>query len=138
MNSSSLPEMVDWLDRINYSPASLNSLNMIHVTGTKGKGSTCAFVQSLIRTLKPERKVGLFTSPHLKSVGERIQVDARPLTEDVFAGYFWQVWERLEVAAAEKGPLNGLIRPPYFRFLTLLAWHVFLDMKVPQQKSPGG
>lgn len=36
----------------------LNSLNVIHVTGTKGKGSTCAFTDSIIRHLKPDWKVG--------------------------------------------------------------------------------
>ena len=68
MNETSLPEMREWLRRINYAPDDLNSLNMIHVTGTKGKGSTCAFVSSILQHLYPEKKIGLFTSPHLKAV----------------------------------------------------------------------
>ena len=122
--------MAEWLSRMDYSPSDLNKLNVIHVTGTKGKGSTCAFVQSLLRTVSPERKVGLFTSPHLKSVTERIQVNAMPLDETLFAQYFWQLWDRLEHSADVKGLCAGLRHPPYFRFLTLMAWHVFLDMKV--------
>jgi folylpolyglutamate synthase/dihydropteroate synthase len=36
----------------------LNSLNVLHVTGTKGKGSTCAFVDSILRHTKPDWKIG--------------------------------------------------------------------------------
>ena len=38
----------------------LNALNVLHVTGTKGKGSTCAFVDSILRHMKPEWKIGAF------------------------------------------------------------------------------
>ena len=129
MNQTSLPEMREWLARINYSPADLNQLNMIHVTGTKGKGSTCAFVSSILQHLFPKKKIGLFTSPHLKAVNERIQVNSVPISEDLFAQYFWQVWDRLE-SSAEKEGLDKVKKPVYFRFLTLMAWHVFLDLKV--------
>ena len=130
MNLTSLSEMQEGLHRINYTSSDLNSLNMIHVTGTKGKGSTCAFVQSILMNLYPERKIGLFTSPHLKTVNERIQVNAKPLDEDAFAEYFWQVWDRLEGCVEVRGLVDGLSKPPYFRFLTLMAWHVFQDLKV--------
>jgi len=130
MNANSIPEMIHWLKRINYTPNDLNRLNMIHITGTNGKGSTCAFVQSILRHLLPNRRIGLFTSPHLKTVNERIQVDARPLDEDLFAKYFWQVWDRLDRSVDAIGLLPATNTVSYFRFLTLMAWHVFLDMKV--------
>ena len=103
MNSTSLPEMREWLRRIDYTPSDLNTLNMIHITGTKGKGSTCAFVSSILQELFPQKKVGLFTSPHLKAVNERIQVNSVPISEDLFARYFWEVWDRLENSAEKEG-----------------------------------
>lgn len=39
---------------------------------------------------------GLYTSPHLCAVRERIRVNGEPLSEDLFAKYFFEVWERLE------------------------------------------
>lgn len=95
----------------------LNSLNVLHVTGTKGKGSTCAFVDSILRHTKPGWKigefhlirwnspssssvlkpyVGLFTSPHLVAVRERIRVNGIPISEELFAKFFFDVWDRLE------------------------------------------
>jgi folylpolyglutamate synthase len=129
MNQYSLPEMREWMRRIDYVPEDLNRLNVIHIAGTKGKGSTCAFVASLLRHLFPGKTIGLFTSPHLKNVNERIQINSTPIAESIFARYFWEVWDRLE-ASAEKEGLDRRVKPPYFRYLTLMAWHTFLDMKV--------
>src|SRR5271154_2644484 len=133
MNATSLPEMREWLRRINYTPQELNSLNMIHITGTKGKGSTCAFVSSILQHLNPSHKIGLFTSPHLKAVNERIQINSVPISEDDFARYFWEVWDRLETFEPTEGSeiqFDKGRKPVYFRFLTLMAWHAFIDMKV--------
>lgn len=55
----------------------------IHVGGTNGKGSTCAFLVAALRSLG--LKVGLYTSPHLVSVLERVQVNGTPMSEDAFA-----------------------------------------------------
>ena len=52
-----------------------NQLRFIHVAGTNGKGSTCAMLESIYRATG--RKVGLFTSPHLVSFAERIQINRR-------------------------------------------------------------
>src|SRR6266496_5203618 len=54
-------------------------LRFIHVAGTNGKGSTCAMLESIYRAAG--LRVGLFTSPHLVSFGERIQVN-RQLTSE--------------------------------------------------------
>src|SRR5437660_7108330 len=56
-----------------------NKLRFIHVAGTNGKGSTCAMLESVYRAAG--LKVGLFTSPHLVSFGERIQINRRPISE---------------------------------------------------------
>jgi folylpolyglutamate synthase len=50
----------------------IDKLRVIHVAGTKGKGSTCAMVDSILR--KCGYATGLFTSPHLVDVRERIRV----------------------------------------------------------------
>ena len=49
----------------------------VHVTGTKGKGSTSAFITSILRC--SGSKVGLFTSPHLVDYNERIQIDGQSI-----------------------------------------------------------
>src|SRR5436190_3884494 len=54
-------------------------LRFIHVAGTNGKGSTCAMLESIYRA--SGLRVGLFTSPHLVSFGERIQVNRQPISE---------------------------------------------------------
>jgi dihydrofolate synthase/folylpolyglutamate synthase len=57
-----------------------NRLRFIHVAGTNGKGSTCAMLESIYR--QAGLRVGLFTSPHLVSFRERIQVNRRLIGED--------------------------------------------------------
>ncbi|SPO28116.1 related to tetrahydrofolylpolyglutamate synthase (met6+) [Ustilago trichophora] len=130
-----IPEMVEYLQRIGYTTSDLNRLNVIHITGTKGKGSTSAFVDSLLRQLTPVNasqappKVGLYTSPHMTSVRERIRINGQPVSHELFTTYFWQVWDRLSENPERKFDLTPL-RPVYFRFLTLLAFHIFLSERV--------
>ncbi len=57
-----------------------HSLRFIHVAGTNGKGSTCAFLESVYR--HAGYRVGLFTSPHLVRFGERVQVNREEMTEE--------------------------------------------------------
>ena len=52
---------------------------IIHVAGANGKGSTCAFMDSVLRA--SGYRAGLFTSPHLISFRERISLDGRPANE---------------------------------------------------------
>src|SRR5206468_881757 len=54
-------------------------LRFIHVAGTNGKGSTCAMLESIYR--HAGLKMGLFTSPHLVSFGERIQINRELISE---------------------------------------------------------
>ncbi|KAA1466317.1 FolC bifunctional protein [Dentipellis sp. KUC8613] len=124
-----IPEMVEYLERIGYTQEDLNALNVIHITGTKGKGSTCAFLDSVLRHTKPNWKIGLYTSPHLIAVRERIRVNGQPLSEEDFAKYFFEVWDRLEKNEQRKFPETAA-KPAYFRYMTLVAFHAFLSMKV--------
>ncbi|KAI0750871.1 FolC bifunctional protein [Daedaleopsis nitida] len=129
LSQFAIPEMVEYLGRIGYSTSDLNRLNVIHVTGTKGKGSTSAFVDSIIRAARPEWTVGLYTSPHLVAVRERIRINGVPISEDVFVKYFFEVWDRLQQNTKTANPQTPVM-PGYFRFVTLLAYHVFLELKV--------
>jgi len=60
-----------------------DDLRFIHIAGTNGKGSTAAFCESCLRAAG--FRVGLYTSPHLVSVRERIQIDRAPISEADFA-----------------------------------------------------
>ena len=75
-------------------------------------------------------KIGLYTSPHLRFVRERIQINNKPLTEEQFAHYFFETWDRLEKSAHSAGldPQDAsTTKPVYFRFLTLMAFHAFMS-----------
>ncbi|KAH6915316.1 tetrahydrofolylpolyglutamate synthase [Coprinopsis sp. MPI-PUGE-AT-0042] len=129
LSEFAIPEMLEYLGRIGYTPYDLNKLSVIHITGTKGKGSTSAFVDSLLRQRKPDWKVGLYTSPHLVAVRERIRINGAPISEELFAKYFFEVWNRLQQNTSRAHESTSLM-PGYFRFVTLLAFHAFLESKV--------
>uniref|UniRef100_A0A3Q2DIN5 tetrahydrofolate synthase n=1 Tax=Cyprinodon variegatus TaxID=28743 RepID=A0A3Q2DIN5_CYPVA len=65
-------------------------------------------------------------SPHLVQVRERIRINGQPISKDLFTKYFWQVYGRLD----ETKEVHGGTMPAYFRFLTILAFHIFLQEKV--------
>ncbi len=85
--SLKLQRIKDFLSSIN-NPQ--NSLKCLHVAGTKGKGSTCAFIAYILR--QAGYKVGLYTSPHLSDFRERIRIlrhktkDSKPMLEKDFEG----------------------------------------------------
>jgi folylpolyglutamate synthase len=69
----------------------------------------------------------LYTSPHLRFVRERIQIGNEPISEEQFAKYFFEVWDKLEAAAkTEDTPQDVPTKPVYFRYLTLMALHAYL------------
>lgn len=70
------------------------------------------------------------SSPHLVQVRERIRINGRPISKDLFTKYFWQVYGRLD----RSKEAHGGTMPAYFRFLTILAFHVFLQEKVRPQR----
>ncbi|XP_007471802.1 PREDICTED: folylpolyglutamate synthase, mitochondrial isoform X1 [Lipotes vexillifer] len=103
----------------------LDQLNIIHITGTKGKGSTCAFTERILRSYG--LKTGFFSSPHLVQVRERIRINGQPISPELFTKHFWRLYHRLEET---KDDSSCVSMPGYFRFLTLMAFHVFLQEKV--------
>lgn len=77
----------------------IDSTNAIHITGTKGKGSTCAFTESILRN--HGFKTGFFSSPHLIEVRERIRINGKPLSRNLFAQHFWECYHSMEKAKVE-------------------------------------
>lgn len=102
-------------------------MNIIHVAGTKGKGSTCVFTRSFLRahglrTGFPKR-IGLYTSPHLQCIGERIQIDDQPIPEGLFTRYFFEVWEGLGSTDSGKRCRSSITTAPLSTTSSLLAFH---------------
>ncbi|KAK2023348.1 Mur ligase [Colletotrichum zoysiae] len=146
-NLLAIPEMRAWLLRANLTPQRLSALSCIHIAGTKGKGSVAALTTSALLAAAaadasaPARsgtgtspgpgRVGTYTSPHLVSPRERIAIDGRPVSQPLFAAAFFELWDALSACPADRddGVLAGVpagAKPFYFRFLTLLAFHIFL------------
>lgn len=86
----------------------------VHIAGTNGKGSVAATLESIIR--HNGYMVGLYTSPHLTDVRERIQIDRIPIPKGDVA--------RLSAK------LDGIARLSYFEHLTMIAFLYFAEQKV--------
>jgi folylpolyglutamate synthase len=158
MNLDAIPEMLMWVGKAGYGVDDFNKLRVIHVGGTKGKGSVCAFVASIFQqynnlsnisratangAIATDRKkqdlpveagtlgkVGLYTSPHLVTVRERIRINNEPISQSLFTSHFFTLWDRFNSSAAAAGhhsPSSPDTKPGYFRYLTIMALHVFLQ-----------
>lgn len=130
--AQSLPQMKEWFRRAGYNDMkTFDDLNIIHITGTKGKGSTCAFVQSILNQYlgKGISKIGLYTSPHLKTVRERIRINGEPISKEKYVKYLFEVRDRIESTESDLDEFPDFIpgaKPNYFRFMTILSFHVFV------------
>lgn len=135
-----IDEMKEYMYRLGYSKElkEIDELNCVHITGTKGKGSTAAFVNSILLNYSKKinhskiNKIGLYTSPHLKTCRERIRINGEPISEELFTKYFFQVWDRLNTTTSDENKFPDLKnhkKPGYFKFLTLLSFHVFTQEK---------
>ena len=93
-------------------------LRFIHVAGTNGKGSTCAFLESMYRAAG--FRTGLYTSPHLVRFGERIQVGRQPLPEETLALLVSELRQRM--------PAD--LTPTFFEFTTVVALMAFAEAAV--------
>ncbi len=95
-----------------------DKLKIIHVAGTNGKGSVCAFLNSML--MAGGQKVGLFTSPHLVTIRERFMINREMITEDAFAEASATVRE-----AVDRIMKNGFEHPAYFEWLLAMAMVYF-------------
>lgn len=96
---------------------------IIHVAGTNGKGSVCAFLQALL--LAEGKETGFFTSPHLISVNERIRKNNVPVSDEMFYEVFCRVY-----SAAREMEEEGAGHPSYFEFLFGMGMEAFERMDV--------
>lgn len=87
---------------------------VIHVAGTNGKGSVCAFLSAILE--QAGYRVGMFTSPHLIRINERIRIGQTAISDDDFVRVFGQVYE-----VVHTGMKQGLAHPNFFEFLFMMA-----------------
>jgi dihydrofolate synthase / folylpolyglutamate synthase len=97
----------------------------IHIAGTNGKGSTAAFVESILR--QSGFRTGLNTSPHLERINERFRVNGEEISDDQFAEAFTRIHSVIEELLAD-GKLRA--HPTYFECVTALAFEVFARQRV--------
>ena len=97
----------------------------VQVAGTNGKGSVCAFVNSIC--LKAGINVGMYTSPHLISITERIKIEGENIAENDFARVATRVRETSEKLVAD-GELEFV--PTFFEQVTAIALVAFAEAKV--------
>ena len=100
---------------------------VVHVAGTKGKGSVAAMVASTLKAAG--LRTGLFTSPHLHTFTERIRLDSAPISPGSFAAYLAEVWRHVEVMEGES-PFGT---PSTFEVLTAMAFEAFRRERVDVQ-----
>jgi len=97
-------------------------LRIIHVAGSKGKGSTCALLASILQHGK--YRTGLFTSPHLSQIEERIQVDGQPISRDELTFLLNEIRSVLDSSAGRR------IQPTFFEMATALGFLHFARRQV--------
>jgi dihydrofolate synthase / folylpolyglutamate synthase len=98
---------------------------LVHIAGTNGKGSTAAFMESILRAAG--FRTGLNTSPHLERINERFRVNGEEISDELFAGIFTRIHGVIEELLAE-GKLRA--HPTYFECATALAFEVFASERV--------
>ncbi len=97
----------------------------IQVAGTNGKGSTCAFLDSIC--VSAGIKTGLFTSPHLVSITERIKINGREISEEDFARHATKI-RKISENLLENGKLETV--PTFFEQVTAVAISAFDEAKI--------
>ena len=99
------------------------SMKIIHVAGTNGKGSVCAFISSIL--VKAGKLTGLFTSPHLVKINERFQINGKSISDESFLAAYEKVQAAVNVMQKE-----GFAHPTYFELLFAVSMMAFQDAGV--------
>ena len=98
-------------------------IKIIHVAGTNGKGSVCAYLNAML--LAGGKKTGLFTSPHLVRINERFQINGEDVSDEQFLDAFLKVEK-----AAKEYKAEGEGHPSYFETLFLMGMLIFKEAGV--------
>jgi dihydrofolate synthase/folylpolyglutamate synthase len=96
-----------------------------HIAGTNGKGSTAAFLESILR--RAGLRTGLYTSPHLEKINERIRIAGAEISDNAFAESFTRIHALIEELLAD-GKLRA--HPTFFECLTAMAFETFARDRV--------
>lgn len=96
---------------------------IVHVAGTNGKGSVCAYLQAIL--MAEGKRTGFFTSPHLVSVNERIRVDNIQIDNETFLKVFRKVLKIVRQMVED-----GIEHPSYFEFLFGMGMTAFAETDV--------
>ena len=98
-------------------------IKIIHVAGTNGKGSVCAYLNAML--LAGGKKTGLFTSPHLVRINERFQINGEDVSDEQFLNAFLKVEK-----AAKEYEAEGEGHRSYFETLFLMGMLIFKEAGV--------
>lgn len=97
-------------------------LRIIHVAGTNGKGSVCAYMRSILEM--SGKRVAVFTSPHLVDVRERFIIDGKMISKEAFYEAFQVIYNQLNWEELEAG--EGY-HPTFFEYMFFIAMLVFKE-----------
>ena len=95
-------------------------MKIIHVAGTNGKGSVCAYLQSIL--LQAGKNTAMFTSPHLVKINERFRINGSPVSDEAFTEAFEIVYE-----VVKKAEDQGIPHPTFFEYMFLMAMVLFKE-----------
>ena len=101
---------------------------IVHVAGTNGKGSVCAFLQSICMQMNV--KVGMFTSPHLCDIRERVRIDGQWMEKEDFLSAFKQLAEKLLEFQAENREQKEY-HPSFFEWLFFVGM-LYFEKELPE------
>ncbi len=96
-------------------------MKLIHVAGSNGKGSVCAYLSSILTTAG--RQTGLFISPHLVEINERFQLNQQPVSNAVFLEAFEAVMKLVQELCRECP--DSFAHPTFFELLFLMGIWIF-------------
>ncbi len=101
----------------------LKGNNIIHVAGTNGKGSVCSYIGSVLR--EEGFTTGVFSSPHLVKINERISIDGIDISDDDFVDIYYKVEEAVTALLKE-----GFAPPTFFEYMLVMAMLAFKEAQV--------
>ncbi len=100
-----------------------DSFKYIHVAGTNGKGSVCAYLEQCLRLC--HQRTGLFTSPHLVRVNERMRICGNEISDEDFVRIFHQI----RALVREQEPF-GCVEPTFFEYIYLMGMVYFREQNI--------